>query len=136
MNPLALLGLVTTYGPIIQWAWQTATSNQGFIAKIEAEIPVLAQYAPAIVGMVLPSQASNAQKLATAAVVLNSSLVRYAQQACNLIDNAGLQVDGFWGPKTAAAFKDLQTKLGLTPDGILGKLTEAAIKKALPNLSL
>lgn len=138
MNPLAILGLVTTYGPILQWAWQTATSNQSFLTKVEQELPVLAKYAPAIVQQIYPQGASSAQQLATAAVALNAQLVRYAQQACNLIlsPSPALQVDGMYGPKTKAAVEQLQKTLGLTADGIIGKLTEAAIKKALPNLAM
>lgn len=138
MNPLAILGLITTYGPAIIQIWNTATSNADLLSKVEAELPVIAQYAPAIVADILPAEAPAAQQLATAAVALNAQVIRYVQQACNLLltPSPGLQVDGMYGPKTKAALVLLQTQLKITPDGIIGKITEAAIKEALPALSL
>lgn len=36
-------------------------------------------------------------------------------------------LDGVWGRQTAAAVKEFQTKHGLTPDGVLGPITIAAL---------
>jgi len=44
----------------------------------------------------------------------------WVQEGLNLVDGAGLVVDGINGPKTQAAILAFQQKHGLTPDGIPG----------------
>jgi peptidoglycan hydrolase-like protein with peptidoglycan-binding domain len=41
-------------------------------------------------------------------------------------------IDGIWGPRTTEAVKTFQSRAGLTPDGIAGPLTWAAIKGETP----
>jgi len=57
--------------------------------------------------------------------------VREFQAAANDIIDAGLTIDGQYGPKSEQAAKDLQTHLGLTVDGIVGDNTWSAIDDAL-----
>ena len=40
-------------------------------------------------------------------------------------------VDGIFGPESQAATRAFQEEAGLAPDGIFGKLTESAIRKAI-----
>lgn len=53
--------------------------------------------------------------------------VRAVQALLNANLNAGLSIDGEYGPKTAAAIKKFQSVKKLSPDGIVGKDTWAAL---------
>lgn len=60
--------------------------------------------------------------------------VKQLQKLLNELNNAGLDLDGKYGPLTEQAVKDFQTKYNIRIDGIVGpetsgKLTEAANKK-------
>lgn len=53
--------------------------------------------------------------------------VRAVQAILNVHLNAGLSIDGEYGPKTAAVIKKFQSAHHLSPDGIVGKDTWAAL---------
>lgn len=55
----------------------------------------------------------------------------WLQGALNVLDKAGLTVDGSYGRRTKMAVITFQTAHGLTPDGLTGPLTEAALEKEL-----
>lgn len=57
--------------------------------------------------------------------------VRWLQETLNRVANAGLAVDGNAGPATRAAVRSFQSAHGLTPDGIVGERTLAALRTAL-----
>lgn len=57
--------------------------------------------------------------------------VKKLQQNLNLLINAGLVVDGLYGPLTTAAVKDFQGIMGLVQDGSAGKYTNGAINEIL-----
>lgn len=46
----------------------------------------------------------------------------------------GLATDGIYGPKTAAAVKDYQTKNNLTVDGIAGNQTLSSLGGTMPTV--
>jgi peptidoglycan hydrolase-like protein with peptidoglycan-binding domain len=71
--------------------------------------------APSLSDSVLPSQASTEDVVAL-------------QLALNAKDNAGLTVDGRYGPATTDAVEAFQKQHGLTVDGLAGPPTIAAIK--------
>jgi peptidoglycan hydrolase-like protein with peptidoglycan-binding domain len=50
--------------------------------------------------------------------------------------NPKLEVDGRLGPATAAAVTAFQSAVGVTPDGIAGPLTLAAIKERVDALAM
>lgn len=52
------------------------------------------------------------------------------QQALNML-GANLKVDGIFGNKSKSALIQIQKKLGLTPDGIFGPMTDNAIMTAI-----
>lgn len=57
--------------------------------------------------------------------------VKMLQTNLNSVMNAGLDVDGSFGPKTEAAVKDFQKKFNLEVDGIYGPKSTEAMTKAL-----
>lgn len=138
MNWLSLIGLFIKYGPVLEQLWNAVTSNEDYVTKVESLLPQVAQYAVQIAQEFFPNAAPAVQKIAGTALTFNTQLVKYAQQACNLLltPSPNLAVDGMYGPHTHAAVKTLQQQLGLTADGVFGKLTQAAVAKALPGLSL
>ncbi len=136
MNWLAIIPLYLKYGSVVQWIWNAATSNQDFITKVEQLLPAVAGVANQIATEFFPNAAPAVAKFTSTALMFNTALVKYAQQACNLVLNSGLEVDGMYGPLTKAAVTELQEHLGLAADGIFGKITEAAVKKLnLPGLA-
>lgn len=52
-----------------------------------------------------------------------SQQMKNFQNDLNSAIGAGLKVDGFWGPATEQAVKNLQKKAGITQDGIPGPVT-------------
>jgi peptidoglycan hydrolase-like protein with peptidoglycan-binding domain len=60
--------------------------------------------------------------------------VEWLQTSLNTLDHVGLEVDGRYGPATAAAVHVFQQNHGLDPDGIAGKDTIAMINSALSAL--
>ena len=64
-----------------------------------------------------------------------SGNVKLLQTALNAAGSS-ISVDGFDGPETEAAVKSFQEARGLTPDGIAGPITIAALKAAPTNQSV
>jgi len=56
--------------------------------------------------------------------------IRWVQTALNRIMRAGLSVDGISGPRTRQAVIAFQRSRSLTPDGIVGPITERALQAA------
>jgi peptidoglycan hydrolase-like protein with peptidoglycan-binding domain len=56
--------------------------------------------------------------------------VRDLQTALNVITEAGLKVDGIFGPKTEGAVRAFQRMFNLTTDGIVGKNTGTCLVAA------
>jgi putative peptidoglycan binding protein len=56
--------------------------------------------------------------------------VAWVQSSLNLIRGPRLKVDGVIGPQTRSIVRAFQQQRGLTPDGIVGLRTEAALRSA------
>lgn len=59
--------------------------------------------------------------------------VECVQEAMNDVDNAGLSVDGDYGPLTTAAVESYQSDHGLSVDGLVGPDTGGSIKTVIHN---
>lgn len=57
--------------------------------------------------------------------------VQNAQAALNRVNRARLKTDGQFGPKTEAAVRAYQQRVGLTVDGIVGAKTSASLRRRL-----
>jgi peptidoglycan hydrolase-like protein with peptidoglycan-binding domain len=57
--------------------------------------------------------------------------VKVLQRALAAVGFSPGSVDGDYGPSTQSALEKFQTSKGLTPDGVLGPATLAALQKAL-----
>lgn len=53
--------------------------------------------------------------------------VKQLQSVLNLKYNAGLKIDGYFGPRTKSAVMEVQRLRGLTVDGIVGEKTRAVL---------
>src|ERR671913_1099670 len=57
----------------------------------------------------------------------DSAYIRWVQSSLNRIMGLRLAVDGIKGTQTTSAVRSFQQQRGLTADGIVGPLTEAAL---------
>ncbi|MBR6384577.1 MAG: peptidoglycan-binding protein [Ruminococcus sp.] len=62
--------------------------------------------------------------------------VRWLQIALNSAIGAGLDVDGHYGPKTAAAVKLFQSQQGLAVDGVFGAMSRGAMQAVLAGMGI
>lgn len=105
MNPLVL----GAYGLV---AW-------GAYKLLLKKSPVSTQATPVIPPIIQPT---------TARVSTGSANVAALQSRLNSLGaNPPLAVDGISGPRTLAAIKAFQNANGITPDGIVGPITQAAL---------
>ena len=66
--------------------------------------------------------------------VMTGNDVRWVQQALNLTINAGLAIDGSFGPASKAAAIKFQKQYGLTQDGSVGPATRAKTVSVLNSM--
>lgn len=59
--------------------------------------------------------------------IMSGEDVKHIQKRLNKLMKSNLEVDGEYGPKTAAEIVRFQAKKGLSPDGIVGKKTAEAL---------
>lgn len=105
MNPLAL----GAYGLV---AW-------GAYKLLLKKSPVSTQATPVIPPIIQPAAAP--------ASAGNANIAAIQSRLNSLGANPPLAVDGISGPKTLAAIKAFQSANGITPDGIVGPITQAAL---------
>ncbi len=120
--------------PQIKSAWDSSATNS--IGKVGAVltgtqlVPQLEQMGAAL----FPKLAPTLHAAAAALVVAHPDATSWLQGALNAVDNAGLAVDGHYGPKTRAAVEAFQTKHGLKVTGFASDLENSAISAALAAL--
>lgn len=112
---------------------QEAKSNDDILSKLQTMAPDLAPLLTSIGKELFPAAVGPIQAVGGAIAAYGTELTKWLQTACNqlLTPSPHLVVDGNYGPRTRAAVEQLQKQLGLTVDGLAGKLTQAAIARAL-----
>ncbi len=95
---------------------RTALKNNGYD-------PALLEYLEAFEGELsaLEGETSTSNPLYTA----------WVQHSLNLLENAGLAVDGDYGAKTRAAVSAFQSKRGLGADGVVSAQTQGRLVQAI-----
>ena len=137
---LSIIQLAIQYGPIVKRIIDEATSNDGLVAKLEAEAKPVGDLILAAGSALFPKAKPALQIVGGAIAAFDPNTTKWLQGALNVImphegiNLPPLVVDGRYGPKTKAAVEALQTELGLAVDGIAGNITQAAIQGLLTTL--
>lgn len=108
-----------------------AVGAYGLIAwgayKLFKRSPVSTQATPVIPSIIKPAP------VAQPAVSSGTANIAAIQSRLNALGaNPPLVVDGISGPKTLAAIQAFQSANGITPDGIVGPITQAALAAGGP----
>lgn len=124
--------------PQIREAWDSSATNS--IGKVQAVIKDtdLIPTLEALGSELFPDLSPTIHAAAAALVVAHPNSTSWLQSALNVIQSSGyisfgapLAVDGYYGPKTTAALKALQTKVGLPVTGFAADLEYKAIQALL-----
>lgn len=141
MDPMliaTILGYGIKYGPLLLDAWAEAVSNDSLIDKVKKIAPPLVPLLEQVGAAAYPS-AAPALHIVAGIIASFSPDAMWLQNSLNIYLGSDLAeplvVDGIVGPKTKAAVKQAQAKLGLVVDGLAGKLTAAGLDYALSLLS-
>jgi peptidoglycan hydrolase-like protein with peptidoglycan-binding domain len=123
----------------IAWISSAATAGGLLVAGFAVAASPGTGHAPAhavLAATTASSPAVNLDNCPTLAEGYQGGCVNQLQTELNSIDNAGLPVDGIFGPQTQQAVITFQQQNGVSPaDGIVGPLTKAALDKASPSPS-
>lgn len=130
---LALISKLIPYVGDIKAIIAAATSNEEIAEKIKQAAPHLVNILEGVGGSLYPGLAPALRVVAGALATYDPDGVKWLQGALNeyLDLQPPLEVDGYIGQKTIAAVREAQQGLGIDPDGFAGKVTYAALKKAL-----
>lgn len=121
-------------GPQIQKAYNTSTTNTfGAINNVLVNTTLIPQLEQ-IGAQLFPKAAAGIHAAAAALVIAHPDATSWLQSALNVINNAGLVVDGRYGPKTRAAVEALQAKKGLPVTGLAADIENGVIQAALSAL--
>jgi peptidoglycan hydrolase-like protein with peptidoglycan-binding domain len=136
MNWLSWIPLIVQGASAIKGIVDAANTNEGIVDGIGKALPSLAGLLETVGGTLFPKVKPQLRIAAAAMTAFDPNITKWTQGAINsiLVDEPGfvpLVVDGLYGAKTSAAVELVQTKLGLTVDGWVGRITQSAIEKAL-----
>lgn len=133
MNYLEIIQLAIQAAPLVKQIIDEATSNDEIVTKIGALASPVGTMISGLGAQLFPKSSSALQTVGAAIAAFDPNTTKWLQKSLNsmLTPSPELDVDGIYGAKTQAAMVALQTKLGLLPDGIAGKITQAAITTAL-----
>lgn len=137
---LSILQLAVSFAPTIKTIIDEAESNDTIIQKVTALSPTLANILTGVGAQLFPKAAPTLQLVGGVLSSFDPNTTKWLQGSLNSLLSLSppLVVDGMYGPKTAAAVEQFQTKYKLTVDGIAGTITQAALQAVLaklPNLS-
>ena len=120
----------------IAWISSAATAGGLLVAGFAVAASPGTGHAPAhavLAANTASSPAVNLHNCPTLAEGYQGGCVNQLQTELNSIDNAGLPLDGIFGPQTQQAVITFQQQNGVSPaDGIVGPLTKAALDNPAP----
>jgi hypothetical protein len=103
-------------------------------AVVQAAAPALVPLLEQAGAQMFPKLAPSLHVAAAAIISFHPDAVSWLQASLNTIDNAGLTVDGQYGPLTRAALEAFQTKNGLAVTGWASDAENSLITLALSKL--
>lgn len=131
MNWLTLLPMIVSAAGTVKNIIDIASSNADIVTKIKSAVPSIVDVLEDYATQLFPKVAPQLKVAAAAMSAFDPNVTKWLQGSLNALYDAGLEVDGLYGPKTRAAVEAVQEKLGLKVDGWAGTLTQAAIQAAL-----
>ena len=133
LNWVSLLPTIISAISAVRGIVEIAQSNDDIVAKIKQSVPKVAAALEEYGSIFFPGVAPELHIAAAAMTAYNEDWTKGVQVSLNALvkPSPNLEIDGFYGQKTMAAAKALQTQYGLNPDGWVGKLTLAAIAGTL-----
>lgn len=134
MEFLTVANLVLKYGPTVLGLINTTFTNKDLANGLNSNAGEIAGALTSIGASLFPKAAKEIQIVGGAIAAFDLNTTKWLQGALNNIDNAGLVVDGSYGPKTRDAVEAFQTKHNLRVDGLAGNVTRAAVNALLQNL--
>ena len=122
-NEIARLGLTGQMFVTMSWGCEYCNSFDVEPTEEPVDVGTIITMALNLIGAVskLPGIEKSAVKYS----------IKWLQESLNSLVDAGLKVDGDYGPATKAAVKKFQQQFGLTVDGWAGAITQSAIVDAL-----
>lgn len=133
MNFVALIALIPKIMQaiaLINTIKTALASGQNILEVLKEKGAEFIQFFSDVAKVLFPGL-NQEQQVAAGVLMFDVQAVQEIQGSMNTLMNAGLQVDGSYGPLTKAAVSAFQTKHGLTVDGWAGRLTNAIIQVEL-----
>lgn len=126
---LTAVQLALQYGGIVKEIWDGATTNGDVASKIKAMSPALGRLLDELGKSAFPDASATLHTVGGIVAGFDPNITKWLQSSLNAIltPSPNLAVDGIYGPRTTAAVKKLQLQAGLVPDGLAGRITQAAI---------
>ena len=134
MDFATIAGLIMQYAPTVLRVINMSMTNEDIVDGLKKEAGPIVKFLEEVGSKMFPSAAETLHVVGGAILAFDANTTKWLQGALNNIDNAGLEVDGLYGPKTKAAIEAFQTKHGLVVDGLAGNITRAAINAILQGL--
>ena len=135
MNWLDIIGLAVRYGGVVKAILDEANSNDSIIKKLSTLASPVGNLLSQLGSELFPKAAPAIQQIGAAVAAFDPNVVKWIQGALNQVMNAGLAVDGKYGPKTTAAVETFQKAHGLVIDGVAGSVTQGLLNSLLSALS-
>lgn len=123
--------LMTIEGNTSSGASGSQSNGDGVYRKQRNVSLVIGAYRPNYDAVAIPAAKKEAKKILVSCTQVESGVTGNAVEVVQRLLNANigtkLSIDGEYGPKTKAAIQKFQTARKLSPDGIVGKDTWAAL---------
>lgn len=136
MDFATLIPWVLRLAPSVLSTLNTGVSFSSVLALFEQQAPALVPVFEQLGAKAFPKLAPALHAVAGIVVSFNPDFTKWVQNSVNALvtPSPNIVVDGHYGPKTQAAVIQLQTQLGLKPDGFVGDISSQVIQAALNKL--